>query len=45
MLRIAMYTSRRSRWTSTEEQMVSIMDSKRHTEVTRLAVYIPLHVV
>ena len=45
ILRIAMYMSTRSRWTTTELQMVPIRDSNRHTEATTLAVYIPLHMV
>ena len=44
-MRIAMYMPTRSRWTTTEPQMVPIKDSNRHTEATKVDVYIPLHMV
>ena len=40
-----MYMTTRSRWTTTESQMVPIRDSNRHTEATTIAVYIRLHMV
>ena len=40
-----MYMPTRSRWTTTEPQVVCISDSNRHTEATTIAVYIPLYMV
>ena len=40
-----MYMPTRSRWATTEPQMVPIRDWNRHKEATTIAVYIPLHMV
>ena len=45
VLMIAMYMPRRSRWTTTELQMVPIRDTNGHTQATTLAMYILLHTV
>ena len=40
-----MYMPTRTRWTTTEPQMVPIRDSNCHVGATTIAVYIALHMV